>query len=128
MPVAPTSLLQHSFPHDYRSGPSPLDWYPSKWAIALLNSVGLASGLRRADVAEVTAARDHMLKKQKQVSHEEGTTSSVATDRAEDSGKWTGEIWTKEYLAEYAVAEGRCMLILGGYAVDATEYIDEHVR
>lgn len=127
---SPPSPSQHSFPHDYRSGPSPLDWDPSKWAIALLDALGLASGLRRAHVDEVAAAREHMIMKEKAALHGSGPTAA-AVDGDSDVGAaaWSGEVWTRAQLAERAQgADARCLLFLGGYAVDATEYAEEHVR
>ena len=42
----------HRYPYDYRLGPSPLQYDPGKWLIALLARVGLASQLRRARAAD----------------------------------------------------------------------------
>ncbi|KAF6766735.1 hypothetical protein DFP72DRAFT_867422 [Ephemerocybe angulata] len=49
----------HAFPHDFRSGPSKLDWDPSKWIILTLHRLGLIHGLRRAkedDIADADLA------------------------------------------------------------------------
>ena len=54
--------------------------------------------------------------------------SHDATTIGDEGAKWTGETWTKAQLMEYAKTEGRCTLVLGGYAVDVTDYLDEHVR
>ncbi|KAH9932048.1 uncharacterized protein BXZ73DRAFT_89995 [Epithele typhae] len=103
----------HSFPHDYRSGPSPYDWDPSKWAIALLDSVGLASNLRRAKV--------------KRCSPPESTCPVPAHEDGSSENRWTGDIWTKAELNEFVKANAqRCILHLGGYAVDVTDYVEEH--
>ncbi|RPD82304.1 hypothetical protein L226DRAFT_541675 [Lentinus tigrinus ALCF2SS1-7] len=112
----------HSFPQDFRSGPSLLDWDPSKWAIILLHLLGLASGLRRARVEDISAAREHML--QKEIALVYSTDST--TDLEEQDDGWSGETWTKERLAEYAGADGRCVLLLRGYVVDVTDYMIEH--
>ena len=121
---AATRLLQHSFPHDFRSGPALLDWDPSKWAIVLLQYLGLASGLRRARVEDISAAREHMLHKEIALAYSTDST----TDLEEQDDGWSGETWTKERLAEYAGAKGRCVLLLRGYVVDVTDYMTEHVR
>ncbi|KAI0652509.1 hypothetical protein C8Q79DRAFT_103901 [Trametes meyenii] len=118
----------HSFPHDYRSGPSLLDWDPSKWVIALLYTLGLASGLRRARTDEIRAARVHMLRKemyQLYTDTDEVVSSSVSGSEEEEDA-WDGATWTTEQLAEYVGAGRRCVLLLDGYAVDATEYLAEH--
>ncbi|KAI0756344.1 hypothetical protein C8Q80DRAFT_24607 [Daedaleopsis nitida] len=115
----------HSFPHDFRSGPSLFDWDPSKWAIVLLKYFGLASNLRRARLEEIKAARHHMLQKELAMMH--AYSSDSATDLEDQDDGWHGEVWTKEQLARYvAAAEGRCVLLLRGYAVDVTEYMTEH--
>ncbi|KAI0720043.1 fatty acid desaturase-domain-containing protein [Cerioporus squamosus] len=114
--------FHHSFPHDFRSGPSLLDWDPSKWAIVFLQFLGLASGLRRARVEDISAAREHMLQKEIIVAY----ASDSTTDLEEQDEQWSGETWTKERLATFAGAEGRCVLLLRGYVVDVTEYMTEH--
>ncbi|KAH9849215.1 hypothetical protein C2E23DRAFT_888403 [Lenzites betulinus] len=119
---------QHSFPHDFRSGPSPLDWDPSKWAIMLLHSLGLASGLRRARADEIRAAREHMLRKE--ISHLTDDTSSPSmsgSDEDEDDvDQWDGPVWTHAEATAHARTSGGCVLLLDGYAVDAAEYLGEH--
>ncbi|KAI0778965.1 fatty acid desaturase-domain-containing protein [Trametes elegans] len=119
----------HSFPHDFRSGPSSLDWDPSKWAIMLLHSIGLASGLRRAELEEIKAAREHMLEKEAARMSADAFVSGdaeVGDEGEAESTKWDGPIWTAEQAAEYANTKHRCVLLLDGYAVDATEYLAEH--
>ena len=101
-----------------------MDWDPSKWAIMLLRSLGLASGLRKARVQEINAARQHMLQKEIAMTY----STDSATDLEEQDDGWSGEIWTKEQLIRYAADEERCVLLLRGYAVDVTGYMKEHVR
>ena len=121
---------QHSFPHDFRSGPSTFDWDPSKWVIILLHSLGLATGLRRARDEEIRVAREHMLLKEIAQAHTDGQVvgSDSTTGSEEECEDWQGPVWTAGQLAEYACGKGRCVLLLDGYAVDATEYLAEHVR
>ena len=90
----------------------------------LLHSLGLASGLRRARVEEISAAREHMLQKEFAMVY----STDSATDLEEQDDGWRGEIWTKDQLARHVAADGRCVLLLRGYAVDVTEYMKEHVR
>src|ERR1700733_6287883 len=52
---------QHTFPHDYRSGPAITDWDPSKWVILTLSKLGVAWGLRRATPEDIAAAQPNML-------------------------------------------------------------------
>ncbi|KAL1951369.1 hypothetical protein VTO73DRAFT_518 [Trametes versicolor] len=118
----------HSFPHDFRSGPSPLDWDPSKWAIILLRSLGLASGLRRARMEEIRAAREYMLRKKITHIHvhADGTHDLYMSGSEEEDDAWGGPVWTVAELAAHAQEQGRCILLLDGYAVDASEYLAEH--
>ncbi|KAH9897743.1 hypothetical protein C8Q73DRAFT_640686 [Cubamyces lactineus] len=118
----------HSFPHDFRSGPSALDWDPSKWVIMLLHSLGLVSDLRCAREEEIRTAREHMLRKEIAQAHTDGqgAGSDTASGSEEEREDWQGPIWTAEQLADYACANDRCVILLDGYAVDATEYLAEH--
>ena len=50
------------------------------------------------------------------------------TEPSCDSHEWHGERWSRARLVEHAEAEGRCVLLLGGFAVDVSEYLQEHVR
>ncbi|TBU29820.1 fatty acid desaturase-domain-containing protein [Dichomitus squalens] len=124
--------FQHSFPHDFRSGPSPFDWDPSKWAIILLHRLGLASGLRRARVDEIKAARDYMRQKEEYGSSSQydplssSETSSTPGNTDYESDQWDGEYWTRKRAIEYATQQSRCVIVLGGYAVDVTRYLTEH--
>ncbi|HTL71315.1 MAG TPA: fatty acid desaturase [Candidatus Eisenbacteria bacterium] len=47
----------HHFPTDYRNGVRWYHWDPSKWAIALLEKTGLATGLRRTSGFQILRAR-----------------------------------------------------------------------
>lgn len=46
----------HEFQHDYRNGPKRWNFDPTKWAIWLLNRVGLAWDLRRVSEAKIARA------------------------------------------------------------------------
>ncbi|KAI0050568.1 hypothetical protein FA95DRAFT_1555494 [Auriscalpium vulgare] len=111
----------HAFPHDYRSGPAILDWDPSKWVIALLNTLGWAWGLRRADTNDIKDAIQHM--SGKHADHHGPYTGS-----AQGIAEWAGAIWQRrdqldDYLRSNSCA---CVVLIDGYAVDATSYMKEH--
>uniref|UniRef100_D8PRD9 Cytochrome b5 heme-binding domain-containing protein n=1 Tax=Schizophyllum commune (strain H4-8 / FGSC 9210) TaxID=578458 RepID=D8PRD9_SCHCM len=106
----------HTFPHDYRSGPSYLDWDPTKWIIAALHRLGFVKGLRRARDADLRAALAHMQLK----GHHHHETSDE-----EDDEPWTGPVWGVAELKAKA-SQGACLLIIEGYVVDATAYLGEH--
>ncbi|KAI0931581.1 hypothetical protein AcW1_001054 [Taiwanofungus camphoratus] len=122
----------HAFPHDYRSGPSLFDWDPSKWLILLLHTVGLVSGLKRARPNDIHAATAYMAHKKEQASQGElsHSESECCVDvGSEGTNEWQGETWTWEQVGEYVLAgknKGRCVIVINGYAVDATEYLGEH--
>ncbi|KAL1722203.1 hypothetical protein EV715DRAFT_270635 [Schizophyllum commune] len=106
----------HTFPHDYRSGPSYLDWDPTKWIIAALHRLGYVKGLRRARDADLRAALAHMQSK----GHHDHETSDE-----EDEEPWNGPVWSVADLKDKA-SQGTCLLIIEGYVVDATAYLGEH--
>ncbi|KAF8665468.1 hypothetical protein AX16_000486 [Volvariella volvacea WC 439] len=109
------SLWQHAFPHDFRSGPSPYDWDPSKWIILALQRRGLVYGLRRARNDDIQDAVDYM---QRKVNKRD---SGVPVE------EWNGDTWNRAKLMHYAHEKpGRCVIVIDGYAVDTTEYVREH--
>jgi len=46
----------HEFQHDYRNGPKPWNWDPTKWLIWTLSKVGVTSSLRRVPAEKIQAA------------------------------------------------------------------------
>ena len=46
----------HEFQHDYRNGPKPWNWDPTKWLIWSLSKVGITSDLRRVAPEKIAAA------------------------------------------------------------------------
>ncbi|KAL0951591.1 hypothetical protein HGRIS_008272 [Hohenbuehelia grisea] len=106
----------HAFPHDYRSGPSPFDWDPSKWLILGLRYLGLAKGLRKARDDDMAEAIDYM--------HQKAHPGAI---ESEDLDDWHGDTWDRQQLAEYlSMKPGSCILLIDGYAVNATFYLAEH--
>lgn len=112
---------QHSFPHDYRSGPSALEWDPSKWIILALHFLGLATSLRRARDKDLNEAKTHMLIKS-------GVVSCFDDEEGEDNDSQY-PCWTIEEAQKYADSKaGSCIVVIDRYVVDATTYMGEHVR
>ncbi|EPQ60464.1 hypothetical protein GLOTRDRAFT_135138 [Gloeophyllum trabeum ATCC 11539] len=107
----------HAFPHDFRSGPSWLDWDPSKWIILALHRLGLVYSLRTARGDDIEDARQYMHEKSRGDRHRPH----------DEEEEWSGAVWTKEKAEEY-VAENpqRCVLLIEGFLVDATAYLKEH--
>ena len=55
-----------------------------------------------------------------------GHTRSISED--EDLAEWDGDIWGKGALEEYVKNKpGRCLVLIRGFVVDATNYLSEHV-
>ena len=110
---------QHTFPHDYRSGPAKTDWDPSKWVILALSKLGVAWGLRRATQGDIAAAQAHM------ISH--GHSYNGAHEKVVEEKEWAGPTWTETELKAYVERNGACVVLIDGYAVDVTGYTKAHV-
>ncbi|KAJ3511348.1 hypothetical protein NLJ89_g4142 [Agrocybe chaxingu] len=105
----------HSFPHDFRSGPSLLDWDPSKWIIFVLHKLGLATSLRRVRSEDLGEALRYMHKK-----------TVLGIIEPEDDS-WDGPEWNIEQVKQFAqLKPGRCVVLINGFVVDATLYLGEH--
>lgn len=111
-------MLQHSFPHDFRSGPWITAWDPSKWIILLLHRFKLVTGLRRARDIDLKEALAYM--KYKSV---HGMPPRDDLDEQQTSEHWTIEE-ARLYVKE---RPGRCVVLLNGWVVDLTTYLREHV-
>ncbi|KAG6910499.1 hypothetical protein DXG01_009918 [Tephrocybe rancida] len=110
----------HAFPHDFRSGPSLIDWDPSKWIIITLHRMGLVTCLRRAKERDLVEAINYMRLKTRTEGH---------SQQEDDSDVWEGELWDSNILSAYIQARpGRCVIEIDGFAVDATAYLAEHTR
>ncbi|KAG8219325.1 hypothetical protein J3R82DRAFT_208 [Butyriboletus roseoflavus] len=107
----------HTFPHDYRSGPSKLDWDPSKWIIDGLHSLGLVTSVRRAHPEAIDDAKHYM--RQKALGKESMTSEA---DEA-----WNGKEWTVEETYIYAALNpARHLIVIDSFVVDVTGYLKEH--
>ncbi|KAF5312206.1 hypothetical protein D9619_002627 [Psilocybe cf. subviscida] len=105
----------HSFPHDFRSGPSWSDWDPSKWIILGLEWLGLVTSLRRARQEDLVEAVHHMHHK----------TNMDSEKNQDEDEMWDGDVYTLAEIQAMA-KEGRCMIVIDGFAVDVTSYLLEH--
>ncbi|KAN0100144.1 hypothetical protein V8E55_000128 [Tylopilus felleus] len=104
----------HAFPHDYRSGPSKLDWDPSKWIIDGLHYLGLVTSVRLARPEDIDDARHYMRQK------------ALGKDTTDTDAPWRGTEWTLEEAHACAAASGRCLVVIDGFVVDVTDYLKEH--
>ncbi|RXW22667.1 hypothetical protein EST38_g3171 [Candolleomyces aberdarensis] len=95
--------FHHTFPHDFRSGPSAFDWDPSKWIILALSELGLVHGLRRAKKEDVTEAAHYMHKK---YSGETQLKESSADETEEEWQERARTMSKREANGAFGVAEG----------------------
>jgi len=108
--------FHHAFPHDFRSGPAISNWDPSKWIILALHWIGLVTGLRRARVVDVQEARKYMFYKDRH-----------GIPPPDDEEPWKGAIWDAKQLGDHVRANPRrCVVLVGGFVIDATGYLGEH--
>jgi stearoyl-CoA desaturase (Delta-9 desaturase) len=113
-------MLQHTFPHDFRSGPAKSDWDPSKWVILALAKLGVVWGLRYASAEDIAVARASML------AHERDRRGAYESAIEEEG--WVGPTWTEAELEAYVKESDAFIVLIDKYAVDVTRYIDMHVR
>ncbi|KIY73482.1 hypothetical protein CYLTODRAFT_448812 [Cylindrobasidium torrendii FP15055 ss-10] len=107
--------FHHTFPHDFRSGPSRFAWDPSKWIILALNRLGLVHSLRRARQVDMDNSIKYM------------DTKSVHGHVQEPVPQWQGAEWTiQDIREELSMSPSRCFVVLGDWVVDATSYLKEH--
>ncbi|KAG7452278.1 uncharacterized protein BT62DRAFT_294111 [Guyanagaster necrorhizus] len=105
----------HTFPHDFRSGPSRADWDPSKWIIVSLHKLGFVTGLRRARRDDISESVEYMRHK-----------CAYGVPPPEDD-QWDGPNWTIDEVQLYIQsALGRCVLLIDDFVVDVTSYMGEH--
>ncbi|KAJ3550849.1 hypothetical protein NM688_g4986 [Phlebia brevispora] len=108
----------HAFPHDFRSGPTPFEWDPSKWMIMLLHAFGLATNLRRAKQEDLDEAKRHMKLK---AAVDTETLQKLYPDDANEYPPWT-----LDKAQEYAASASRCLIVIDGHIMDVTAYLKEH--
>ncbi|ETW87157.1 hypothetical protein HETIRDRAFT_431593 [Heterobasidion irregulare TC 32-1] len=107
----------HAFPHDFRSGPALFDWDPSKWVILILHRLGLVTGLRRAHEDDIKHAEKYM----------EHKAHAHVDDDYYIEQSWDGEVWDTDRLGAFIKNKPTaCIILLNGFAVDATDYMKEH--
>ncbi|KAF9041780.1 hypothetical protein BDZ89DRAFT_1100041 [Hymenopellis radicata] len=107
--------FHHTFPHDFRSGPSRIDWDPSKWIIFVLSKSGLATGLRRARPIDMKEAVSYMKHKR----------SHGYAEETEEL--WEGPHWNLAQVEAFVQeSPGRCIILIDDFVVDATGYMREH--
>ncbi|KAJ9110984.1 hypothetical protein QFC20_002751 [Naganishia adeliensis] len=114
--------FHHAFPKDFRNGPHPADWDPTKWIIWVLHRyTAFVPTIATTPEAEVLKARAHVHRL-----HADRLTSQIpCSDIAKDDTQLPH--WTKADLArELEEDEGAVFLLIDGYIVDVGGYLDVH--
>ncbi|EKM61593.1 uncharacterized protein PHACADRAFT_156838 [Phanerochaete carnosa HHB-10118-sp] len=109
----------HSFPQDFRAGPSAYDWDPSKWVILALHRLGLVKGLRKARDKDLSHARWRM-----HVKTQVATPDVLIAPNSSESQ--TAPMSISDVCVYVERAEGRCILLIDDMVIDATAYTIDH--
>lgn len=81
-----------------------------------LSQAGLVTGLRRAGETDIREAKKHMVLK------------AGGTPAPDDDDSWNGPTWSLKEVDDYIKVQAcRCVVIIDGFAVDATPYLKDHV-
>ncbi|KAJ3550848.1 hypothetical protein NM688_g4987 [Phlebia brevispora] len=116
----------HTFPYDFRSGPSTFEWDPSKWIILALHYLGLVGRLRRAKQEDIDEAKRHMLIKSGNAI-ESGYSSQGSVAGSDEHDHPDHPAWTLSQAQVYARERaGHCLVVLDGFILDVTTYLGEH--
>ncbi|RSH87110.1 hypothetical protein EHS25_003599 [Saitozyma podzolica] len=122
--------FHHAFPKDFRNGPHPADWDPSKWAIYLLHKyTPLIPSIARTPESAVLQAQARV-----HIAQADRLVASVSIDETakpiESLPVWSREEVRKRHGEWVASKDGerrrRVLLVLEGCVVDAGGYIDDH--
>ncbi|KAF5323535.1 hypothetical protein D9611_005581 [Ephemerocybe angulata] len=101
------------------SGPSKLDWDPSKWIILTLHRLGLIHGLRRAKEDDIADAVEYMRQK-----HEPNQPQILSDDS--DEGYQEKSMNAQDLAVYRQNKPASCLLVLDGFVLDVTSYLGEH--
>lgn len=109
--------FHHEFPNDYRNGVHWSAYDPTKWFIAALEWLGLASDLTRTPSDQIKLSKIQMI--QRQMEREK---KSIFT------GKPINELpyYTREEVAELCSKKGEKMVIEGDMVYDVSEFTTLH--
>ncbi|GHJ86929.1 hypothetical protein NliqN6_3331 [Naganishia liquefaciens] len=114
--------FHHAFPKDFRNGPHPADWDPTKWIISALHKyTPFVPTIATTPESEILKARAHVHRL-----HADRLTSQIPHSEL-PKDEITLPQWTKADLArEIEIDEGAVFLLIDGYIVDVGGYLDVH--
>ncbi|KAK4688754.1 stearoyl-CoA desaturase (Delta-9 desaturase), partial [Tremellales sp. Uapishka_1] len=122
--------FHHAFPKDFRNGPHPADWDPSKWAIHLLHLyTPFVPTMARTPESAVRKARAHV-----HMAHAGRLVSDLSQEEKvkplEELPVWSRAEIRKRHGEWIKCGNGarrrRVLLIIEGCVVDAGGYLDDH--
>ncbi|KAG8703703.1 hypothetical protein FRC08_002674 [Ceratobasidium sp. 394] len=121
----------HAFPHDFRNGPCPQDWDPSKWIIWMLHRfTPLVTRVRQARDEDVTRARKWMAYIHAQgkdhLPYGWGDLDDDPLGASARSQVQPLEEWDRARLETYILKGRRVIVLIDGWIVDITNYMKEH--
>ncbi|KAG9016128.1 hypothetical protein FRB93_011602 [Tulasnella sp. JGI-2019a] len=124
----------HTFPQDYRAGPSSFDWDPCKWIITTLyRYTDLVTSVKSVQDEEIQEAQEYMNARRKQQEESNQSLAAVGFMHApfnpfHDSSDTAFEIWDEAQLYAYIEALGdyAVVLVIDAWIVDASQYFSEH--
>lgn len=109
--------FHHQFPQDYRNAIKFYQWDPTKWFIATASFFGMAFNLKQFPDNEVRKGMYNMELKRL----EQKGAAIVWAKNADDL-----PILSWEQFQEQHKTSGRSLVVVGGYIIDVSTFMDEH--
>jgi len=109
--------FHHEFPNDYRNGVHWSAWDPTKWTIAFLEFLGLATDLKRTSPEHIKLSQIQMIQRKLE---------------REKKGIFTGKpinelpFYTREQVAARCSKNGEQLVIEGDLVYDVSEFAQVH--
>ncbi|EJU02565.1 hypothetical protein DACRYDRAFT_88363 [Dacryopinax primogenitus] len=128
----------HAFPQDFRNGPHPLDWDPTKWLIWLFHKfTPFAPRIRVTPEPDILKARAHVLDAEADLDGVDSIKKAALQKKAAELRalvppyEWgipehKLEAWGRKQLETYVENRGRKVVLVDGWFVDVTSYIKDH--
>lgn len=121
--------FHHAFPKDFRNGPHPADWDPTKWIIYFLHVyTPLVPSIARTPESAIRKAKAHVHR-----ANADRLDAAVPADervrKLEELPVWSRAEVRKRHGEWVATRDGRrrrVLLLLEGCVVDAGAYLEDH--
>ncbi|KZT62668.1 hypothetical protein CALCODRAFT_489670 [Calocera cornea HHB12733] len=128
----------HAFPQDFRNGPYPLDWDPTKWVIWLLyKCTPFVPRIRVTPEPDVLKARARVLEEEADLDGTDGAKKeelrkkaaklrAMVPPQAWGTPEEKLETWGRKQLQNYVENGRRKVLLIDGCIIDITSYMKDH--